>query len=35
LPFQNAIWHGLVVAAAGCHYTAIWSSIFPDALQSL
>jgi hemolysin III len=23
LPFQNAIWHGFVVLAAGCHYAAI------------
>jgi hemolysin III len=23
LPFQNAIWHGFVLVAAGCHYTAI------------
>ena len=23
LPFQNAIWHALVLAAAGCHYAAI------------
>jgi hemolysin III len=23
LRFQNAIWHGLVLAAAGCHYAAI------------
>lgn len=23
LPFQNAIWHGFVLAAAGCHYAAI------------
>jgi hemolysin III len=23
LPFQNAIWHGLIVVAAGCHYAAI------------
>lgn len=23
LPFQTAIWHGFVLAAAGCHYAAI------------
>jgi hemolysin III len=23
LPFRNAIWHGLIVAAASCHYAAI------------
>jgi hemolysin III len=23
LPFHNAIWHGFVLAAAGCHYAAI------------
>jgi hemolysin III len=23
LPFQNAIWHGFVLAAAGCHYGAV------------
>jgi hemolysin III len=23
LPFQNAIWHGFVLLAAGCHYAAI------------
>ncbi|TXL76765.1 hemolysin III family protein [Vineibacter terrae] len=23
LPFQNAIWHGFVLAAASCHYAAI------------
>jgi hemolysin III len=23
LPFNTAIWHGFVLAAAGCHYTAI------------
>ena len=26
LPFQNAIWHGFVVLAAECHYTAIWQA---------
>ena len=23
LPYQNAIWHGFVLAAAGCHYVAV------------
>jgi hemolysin III len=23
LPYQNAIWHGFVLAAAACHYTAV------------
>lgn len=23
LPFQNAIWHGFVLAAAACHFTAV------------
>jgi hemolysin III len=27
LPYQNAIWHGFVVAAAGTHYSAILTSI--------
>jgi hemolysin III len=27
LPFQRAIWHLFVVAAAGCHYAAIFRSI--------
>jgi hemolysin III len=27
LPYQNAIWHGFVVAAAGTHYGAILTSI--------
>ena len=27
LPFHNAIWHGFVVLAAGCHYAAIWQAI--------
>jgi hemolysin III len=22
-PYQNAIWHGFVLAAAGCHYGAV------------
>ena len=27
LPFQNAIWHGFVLAAAACHYGTIWASL--------
>lgn len=27
LPFQNAIWHGFVVVAAGCHYAAVLREI--------
>ena len=27
LPFHAAIWHGLVVLAAGCHYAAIWQAV--------
>ncbi|WP_209001962.1 PAQR family membrane homeostasis protein TrhA [Stappia albiluteola] len=27
LPFQNAIWHGFVLAAAGCHFVAILSDV--------
>jgi len=29
LPFQNAIWHGFVLTAAGFHYVAVLDSIFP------
>ena len=27
LPFQNAIWHAFVLAAAACHYAAVWLSV--------
>jgi len=27
LPFQNAIWHGCVLSAAGCHYAAVMLSV--------
>jgi hemolysin III len=27
LPYQNAIWHGFVVAAAACHYLAVLREI--------
>jgi hemolysin III len=27
LPFQNPIWHGFVVAAAACHYVAIYREV--------
>jgi hemolysin III len=25
LPYQNAIWHGFVLVAAGVHYAAVWT----------
>jgi hemolysin III len=27
LPFQNAVWHGLVLAAAACHYAAVLGEV--------
>jgi hemolysin III len=27
LPFQTAIWHGFVLAAAGCHYAAVLDGV--------
>ena len=27
LPYQNAIWHGFVLAAAVCHYSAVLSGV--------
>ena len=27
LPFQNAIWHALVLVAAGCHYAAVLTGV--------
>jgi hemolysin III len=27
LRFQNAIWHGFVLAAASCHYAAVLTSL--------
>lgn len=27
LPYQNAVWHGCVVAAAACHYAAIFDTV--------
>lgn len=27
LPFQNAIWHAFVLAAAACHYGTVWASL--------
>ena len=27
LPYQNAIWHGFVVAGAGTHYGAVFTSL--------
>jgi hemolysin III len=34
LPFHDAIWHGLVVIAAGCHYAAILHSVVLIAPRS-
>ncbi|MGY2048982.1 PAQR family membrane homeostasis protein TrhA [Methylobacterium sp. JK268] len=31
LPFQNAIWHGFVLAAACCHYGAVLRSVIEAA----
>ncbi|ACL60690.1 PAQR family membrane homeostasis protein TrhA [Methylobacterium nodulans] len=31
LPFQNAIWHGFVLAAAACHYGAVFHSMIEAA----
>jgi hemolysin III len=27
LPYQNAIWHGFVLVAAGVHYAAVWTVV--------
>ncbi len=27
MPFHNAIWHGLVMTAAGIHFAAVWSVV--------
>ena len=27
LPYQNAIWHWLVLGAAACHYVAIFNEV--------
>ncbi|MBC6416913.1 MAG: hemolysin III family protein [Rhodospirillales bacterium] len=27
LPFHNAIWHAFVLAAAGCHYAAVYLTL--------
>jgi len=29
LRFQNAIWHGFVLLAAGCHYSAVLACLPP------
>ena len=34
LPFHNAIWHGLVLVAAGCHYAAILHGVVLTARGS-
>ena len=31
LRFQNAIWHGFVVAGTVCHFIAVWSLVVPPA----
>ena len=31
LPFQNAIWHGFVLAAAMVHFGAVWSVVYAAA----
>jgi hemolysin III len=31
LPFQNAIWHGFVLAAASVHYAAVVNSVLAGA----
>lgn len=28
LPYQNAIWHGFVLAATGCHFAAVSTAVF-------
>jgi hemolysin III len=32
LPFNSAIWHGFVVAAASCHFAAIYLDIANGAI---
>jgi hemolysin III len=34
LPFQNAIWHAFVLAAAACHYAAVWLSVVLEPVAS-
>jgi hemolysin III len=34
LPFQNAIWHAFVLAAAACHYAAVWLSVVLEPVTS-
>ena len=31
LPFQNAVWHGFVLAAAACHYAAVLREVVAAA----
>lgn len=33
LPFHNAIWHGLVLAGAGCHYAAVMDDVALAAVK--
>ena len=28
LRYHNAVWHGFVLAAAGCHYAAVMSAVY-------
>ena len=30
LPYHNAVWHGFVLAASACHYTAIMLAVAPQ-----
>lgn len=31
LPYQNSVWHGFVMLAAGCHYVAIYHAVIGTA----
>jgi hemolysin III len=33
LPYQNAIWHGFVLAGASCHYAAVVCAVFESTPQ--
>lgn len=30
LPYHNAVWHGFVLAASACHYSAIMFAVLPE-----
>ena len=34
IPYQNAIWHGFVLAAATCHYAAIFGGVVLDSASA-